>query len=313
MQNYRPRDKICLFGFSRGAYTARALAGMLYKVVLDIFKLTFLALTPVASQVGLVPPHNDQQVDFAFDLYQATDPQSAETAAEFKSTFSMPVIVKFVGVWDTVSSVGIIPRSLPYSSGTLGVEYFRHALALDERRARFRPNVWAEPTSVMPESLLPDFGPPDSTPDNWMERLPLGTDVKEVWFPGCHADVGGGSHKTMEIVSLSRLSLRWMIKECMEAEFETGLVFDDKYLGTIGLYPAGTQTAMQCGPAVAPQNNPVSMSQILMPVSQPKEQRDIFAKIYDQFYLAKHWWILEVLPLSATIQIPDGTWMRFRL
>ncbi|KAF7978376.1 hypothetical protein HWV62_753 [Athelia sp. TMB] len=289
-----------------GAYTARALAGMLYKV-------------------GLLPPHNDQQVDFAFTVYQATDKKSAKTSAEFKSTFAIPVEIEFVGVWDTVSSVGIIPRHLPYSSGTLGVKHFRHALALDEHRARFRPNVWDEPKTVVPESLLPDFGPPDSTPENWVKNLPAGTNVKEVWFAGCHADIGGGSHKTTELDSLSGLPLRWMIKECMATN--VGLIFDDKYLGTIGLQPDGSTTAMQRGPGSAPQNNQLSTNNMINGLGERlaahshgmshamtvlKDHRDTFAKIYDQLYVAKHWWILEVLPLAATFQMPDGTWMRSR-
>ena len=87
---------------------------------------------------------------------------------------------------DTVSSVGIIPRTLPYSSQNDGVKVFRHALALDECRARFRPNVWGEPVVVREElDDEPDIPKRGSVPiDEWVYQPPNVTDVKEVWFAG---------------------------------------------------------------------------------------------------------------------------------
>jgi len=89
---------------------------------------------------------------------------------------------------DTVSSVGIVPRHLPYSSAANDVKCFRHALALDECRARFRPNVWKEP-SVAKEELEPrvEVNRRGTTPrDDWVYDPPehIVTDVKEVWFAG---------------------------------------------------------------------------------------------------------------------------------
>ncbi|KAG8764930.1 hypothetical protein FRC19_008025, partial [Serendipita sp. 401] len=86
MNNYRPGDRICLFGFSRGAYTARCLAGMLHKV-------------------GLLPKDNLEQVTFAFEMYKRTDEEGIQQSKGFKQTFSRTVDVDFMGVWDTVSSV----------------------------------------------------------------------------------------------------------------------------------------------------------------------------------------------------------------
>jgi uncharacterized protein (DUF2235 family) len=91
---------------------------------------------------------------------------------------------------DTVSSVGIIPRAHPYTSVNYAVKYFRHALALDERRARFRPNVWNEPTLEREQELdvdKPDVEFPDTdSRDDWTYRPPNRDlcDVKEVWFSG---------------------------------------------------------------------------------------------------------------------------------
>ncbi|KAF8890658.1 hypothetical protein BD779DRAFT_1516285 [Infundibulicybe gibba] len=219
MQNYRAGDKICLFGFSRGAHTARVVAGMLYKV-------------------GILPPHNDQQLDFAFSIYQTTGQKGYELSKEFKQTFARPVTVEFVGVWDTVSSVGIIPQSHPYTSVNYAVKTFRHALALDERRARFRPNTWNEPTLEREQELdvdVPDLkAQSSSSRDDWVFTPPKRdfADIKEVWFAGCHADVGGGSHKNNIKDSLSYIPLRWMIKECFLAK--TGILFDYPFLEELG-------------------------------------------------------------------------------
>ncbi|KAJ1299796.1 hypothetical protein OPQ81_000695 [Rhizoctonia solani] len=123
MQNYIEGDKICLFGFSRGAYTARALAGMLHKV-------------------GLLPPFNYQQVPFAYHMYQRDDKEGWEMSNGFKQAFSIDVEIHFMGLFDTVNSVGLIPRELPFAKSNYVVRNFRHAVALDERRAKFKANLW---------------------------------------------------------------------------------------------------------------------------------------------------------------------------
>jgi len=82
MQNYREGDKICLLGFSRGAYTVRCLAGMLHKV-------------------GLLPASNGAQLNFAFDFYKDDSPNGWKMSAQFKRTFCTNVDVYFVGIWVT--------------------------------------------------------------------------------------------------------------------------------------------------------------------------------------------------------------------
>ncbi|KAL5635892.1 hypothetical protein ACGC1H_004631 [Rhizoctonia solani] len=124
MKHYNEGDRICLFGFSRGAYTARALAGMLYKV-------------------GLLPPDNTEQISFAYQMYKRTDLAGFQQSAGFKKAFSREVKIEFMGVWDTVSSVGLLwPRHLPFTSSNAIVKTFRHAVSLDEHRAKFKQNVW---------------------------------------------------------------------------------------------------------------------------------------------------------------------------
>ncbi|KAG6914652.1 hypothetical protein DXG01_016110 [Tephrocybe rancida] len=318
-------DEISLFGFSRGAHTARVVAGMLYKV-------------------GILPPHNDQQLDFAFSVYQTTGNEGYDLSKEFKHTFA-----------DTVSSIGIIPRSHPYTSVNYAVKHFRHALALDERRARFRPNVWNEPTLEREQEL--DVDEPDVvfpgdgvSRDEWVYTPPDRDfcDVQEVWFSGCHADVGGGSHSNKVQESLSYIPLRWMIKECLLAG--TNILFDMQYLRLIGINISkladelkakgldidalgftpdvlnkkargasssgvlathkNTQQGTSGGPTAVHLPHAPHLSHALTGL---KTRADIAANIFDQLVLAKSWWGLEVLPMLATYQKEDGNWVRKRM
>lgn len=90
MQTYREGDKICIFGFSRGAYTARCLAGMLHKV-------------------GLLPAHNISQLPFAYQAYKDDSDPGWQRSKDFKKTFCIDCNVYFVGVFDCVASVGFVP------------------------------------------------------------------------------------------------------------------------------------------------------------------------------------------------------------
>jgi uncharacterized protein (DUF2235 family) len=124
MQTYQPGDKIFVFGFSRGAFTARALAGMLYKV-------------------GLLRVNHDDLIPYASKIYN-TD-QNALIAAEFKDTFSRSCPVYFIGVWDTVESLIMTAGKLFYNYQLNSeVTYGYHALAIDERRGDFKPCLWDE-------------------------------------------------------------------------------------------------------------------------------------------------------------------------
>ncbi|KAF8064899.1 hypothetical protein FPV67DRAFT_1500640 [Lyophyllum atratum] len=313
VQNYRKGDKISIFGFSRGAHTARVVAGMLYKV-------------------GILRPHsNDAQLDLALHVYQKTgDEGYNETKAFRKQHLVLPVTIEFVGVWDTVSSVGIIPRSHPYTSVNYAVKHFRHALALDERRARFTPNFWNEPT-LEPEQEL-DIDDPDvefppqpmgTLRDGWVYTPPSRDvcDVQEVWFSGTHADVGGGSHSNKEQASLSYIPLRWMIKECLFAG--TGILFDPQYLVSFGINLRNLAAGLREKGFSDSDLAALNFSQDVLRRTQdnrpdishaPQAQADVSAKIYDQLSLGKGWWILELLPTTfGTYQRFDGAWVRKRM
>lgn len=204
MATYREGDRVCLFGFSRGAYTARCLAGMIHKV-------------------GLLPAHNGAQVPFAYEMYKDESQHGWEMSADFKRTFSNDVRVYFIGAFDSVASVGFIPRKLPLSSNpACQTAYFRHAMALDEHRAKFAICRYQKYAQKDVEKGLVQVTHNDPE-----------TDVQEVWFAGCHADVGGGAVENSKRHMLSRIPLRWMIRQCFECD--TGVLFHSAALAEKGL------------------------------------------------------------------------------
>ncbi|KAE9400501.1 WD40 repeat-like protein [Gymnopus androsaceus JB14] len=225
---YSPGDRIWLFGFSRGAYQVRVLAGMIEKV-------------------GLIRKGNESQIPFAYELYARstdsrpnTEPRedsSEYMAWRFKTTFSRTnVKVHFVGAWDTVSSIGSVrpAKDLPLTtSGMKHVCYFRHALALDERRVRFLPEYAYGGASLDPKSKPKntsvlttsqvneppsDMGGPNvmDTKKQMSSLSSTTPQTKEVWFAGVHSDIGGGNTVNKDLNSYGP-ALRWMIHEAILA------------------------------------------------------------------------------------------------
>ncbi|HLZ04505.1 MAG TPA: DUF2235 domain-containing protein [Bradyrhizobium sp.] len=173
MRYYREGDRIFIFGFSRGAYTARAVAAMVHKV-------------------GLLTQGNDELISFAWDMFAKQSDKAVSDG--FKKTFSRDVPIYFLGLWDTVSSVGWAwdQKSLPYTQNNPSVQIVRHAVALDERRAYFVQNLWGT----------------------------IPADVEQIWFPGVHCDVGGGYPEDKS--GLSVIALKWMTEKAEAA----GLIID---------------------------------------------------------------------------------------
>ncbi len=129
METYEDGDRIFLFGFSRGAYTVRAVSGMLH-------------------MFGLIRPKDYNLIQYATEMLKARqDGKSFEVAAEFKGTFSRECPIHFAGVWDTVSSVGWVwdPLHIPYTARNPDLKIGRHAVSIDERRCFFRQNLWGAP------------------------------------------------------------------------------------------------------------------------------------------------------------------------
>jgi uncharacterized protein (DUF2235 family) len=189
-QNYEPGDEIFILGFSRGAYTARSVAGMIARVGL-------------LTKVSLV----EERLPAAVHMYQGKDQSAGAFGAsvdEFKHDHCHPAEIDFLGVFDTVGALGVpgFMRLAPrFHDVQLSGQILRarHALALDETRLKFIPTLW-ETTEHSPGGPTED------------ER------VKQVWFEGAHSDVGGGYRET----GLSDTALLWMAREAHSA----GLVFD---------------------------------------------------------------------------------------
>jgi len=127
------------------------------------------SLAGMIHKVGLLPTCNHQQVPFAYKMYTNADDDGWKQSNAFKKAFSNAVDIEFLGVWqvfpntqtldkmpvltvfflffhrDTVNSVGLVPRRLPFTTSNKVVKTFRHAVALDERRAKFKANLWNRP------------------------------------------------------------------------------------------------------------------------------------------------------------------------
>ncbi|WP_050596223.1 DUF2235 domain-containing protein [Mesorhizobium sp. WSM1293] len=188
-RHYVEGDAIFLFGFSRGAYTVRAVAGLIH-------------------MIGLLQPDQLNIVRYAVSSYkQASDENDLSVAWHFsKVSGARDARIKFLGVWDTVASV-IVPRkdrllpqlqTLPHTRTNPSVEVFRHAIAIDEHRRMFRLNRWVEPQPFV-ENPFDKTAPVQEQ------------DIRQVWFAGCHSDVGGGYPE--EDSAISKFPLDWMIDE----------------------------------------------------------------------------------------------------
>lgn len=186
--NYEPGDEIALIGFSRGAYTVRALAGMMGKCQL---------LNPKAEELGAGEFWRRVKAAFETGYKDFTPPPQGFARWPRHENSST---VHFLGVWDTVGAYGIpnqlglanLLDNLPeirFVDHVLGshVQVARHAVAIDEKRANFTPTLW------------------DEDPQR----------IKQLWFPGVHSDVGGGYPET----DLSDGALQWMAQEAAQAGF----------------------------------------------------------------------------------------------
>lgn len=194
IQQFTPGDRIFLFGFSRGAYTARALAGML-----DVF--------------GIFRPGSENLVPYAVSAYARQQKRTGDDAdsREFFSGLRMyarthgtsipnrkkdHVAVDFIGLWDTVKAAGTLTRQLrwPFTRQLPHAATVRHAVAIDEARRPFAEYLVHAPD---PRHLL----------------ARTDQDLLEVWFAGVHSDVGG---MFAEGTRLSNIPLKWMADQAMD-------------------------------------------------------------------------------------------------
>ncbi len=198
VEHYESGDLLFFFGFSRGAYTARSLAGFI-------------------RNSGLLRREHLDRLDEAFALYRgrsdATHPNSA-AATEFKGKYAWTPDIEFVGVWDTVGSLGVplpslrlfgwfarfVDRDFQFHDTSLStiIKHAYHAVSIHEQRGTFPASLWQKQPGMENQVL------------------------EQVWFPGVHCDVGGGYAAS----GLADASFLWMVdkaKACGLAFREAGL------------------------------------------------------------------------------------------
>ncbi|OCK75851.1 hypothetical protein K432DRAFT_429139 [Lepidopterella palustris CBS 459.81] len=420
MRYYIPGDDIYLFGFSRGAYTARFLAEML-------------------DHIGLLSAGNEEMARFAWKTFQKWQVREDRTEEErrqkkylldfmcaFRETFSRPVRrIRFLGLFDTVNSVprfenAWMQRSkFPYTARS-SAKVIRHAVAIDERRAKFRQDLISEVKpknslhyhhrrkhSKNTERLAEVGGEQDSRgrpsadtkrynpshrgltlkpPERFRdgsevsgirslspglpgdksvesERPSTATsisgtsvaairhhdddygdsdgegvqDIQEVWFAGCHADIGGGWPLSPgEDSALSHIPLVWMVREAQKA----GLRFDEVKMRALNCCPEEMQEErrkpiipqIEIDPASPdPERGPSSMP--LSQIDRPDTATTSLRTTPSQFHTALHaaamkgrihdvlqfnngasaasvisWNIMEYLPFRRMDLQADGSW-----
>lgn len=194
---YEPGDEIYLFGYSRGAYTARSLGGLI-------------------RNCGIIRREHAARIEDGYRLYRKRDSHPAERESTlFRKSYSHeglgePTRIKFVGVFDTVGALGIPLGALGALSRRLFrlefhdvelsgiVEHAYHALAIDEHRRAFEPTLWVQP------------------------RLKEGQVIEQTWFAGVHGNAGGGCRDDRP----SDEALRWMMAKASAC----GLGFDEEHV-----------------------------------------------------------------------------------
>lgn len=166
-ERYQDGDRIFGFGFSRGAFAVRSLAGLI-------------------DAAGLPTRRRALKEEELLEIYEYYKKGESIDPARYGHR---PINFDFLGIWDTVgalafgSSIGAFHRINPGN-----VLRVAHALALDEERERFEPSYWERPPGA-------------------------NTQIDEVWFSGCHTNVGGGYSDT----NLSNIALIWVLKAAQDA------------------------------------------------------------------------------------------------
>ena len=242
--------------------------------------------------------------------------ESPQDAARFRKDSSPPVSSDSA---NPKTGQGASPRSHP----RFGLA--RWSLAA-QRRPPGEPHKATSADDQVPSDPIP------LSPQNAHSALSSATPnppppVLEVWFVGCHTDVGGSSVPDTVRCSLSDITLRWMIKQvvlsnCGIKSDETALKEADIDVSTIALdsptQPAMNNSEVEAGAALpTPQALPNSpgdgeseehMIRRGVQEQDLQQKQDAMAPIYDQLKIQPLWWLLELLPIKSTWQEADGTW-----
>lgn len=199
--NYEPGDEIFLFGFSRGAFTARAIAGLIDQIgLLTRTGIPFLGEIFRDIQHRHDPDYHPKYPNIPFRNKPSADDPRYRQEMRRRGLTILGVTIRAVGVWETVGSLGTprigwLEKVGLQSSATKRMSFYDthlsncienafQALGLDEKRASFSPSVW------------------EKTPENK-------TRLRQVWFPGVHANIGGG-YSDQE---LANITLAWMVSQ----------------------------------------------------------------------------------------------------
>ncbi|CAI7593468.1 unnamed protein product [Penicillium pancosmium] len=278
MRYYQPGDHLYIFGFSRGAYTARFLAEMIH-------------------DLGLLSKGNEEMVQFAWDTFsdfqqsRGNDPQTEKDAKlkdymlNFNKTFCRPNVgIHFLGLFDCVNSVGQFEIPLFRKSYKVianpPARYIRHAVAIHERRLKFKPALF---------HIDPD-GPP--------------VDLKEVWFAGNHSDIGGGyGLERGQKHLLSDTALNWMLQEVLNLEgSESKLQFQTLNVDDVSkaenAFPGKEEPGTDAFSLRRKTNQPHDTLQFGHGTA---------------FIMVLLWWILEILPIFTRLELENGKWIPRRL
>lgn len=186
----QPRDAIWIIGFSRGAYTARVLAGFL-------------------NAFGLIRAENLNLLDAAYSAYKGIV-ENPDAAPDWDEMNLYDRVlrpdhppVRCLGLFDTVASVTEFGRYGPRlrahacTSDNPSVQAVRHAVSIEERRRMFQPMLWPAGQAYHGNRFRKTRGMPQ--------------DCRELWFAGVHGDVGGGYPEKDS--ALAKVPLDWMIRE----------------------------------------------------------------------------------------------------
>ena len=185
--NFERGDELYLFGFSRGAFTVRSLAGLI-------------------RNSGILKLANLDQIPKAYRLYRSRKPEHQPREVEatlFRKTYAVEetTTIKFIGVWDTVGALGnplflngVVSKRNGFHDTDLStkVSYAYQALAIDEKRKNFQATLWHQQ---------------EGSGDQVLEQ---------VWFPGVHSDIGGGYLEH----GLSDITLAWMLEKAQNCRLK---------------------------------------------------------------------------------------------
>lgn len=197
IENYKDSDRIFIFGFSRGAFTARSLAGFI-------------------SKCGLLKAGSPLSLNQLYERYRKGNATSIRALQHKESglsqedrwlkNYSRPIPVWFQGVWDTVGTLGMPIPLMPHVSRSdfnfletdlrINDDRAYHALAIDEHRPAFKPTLWSK--TIPPSGDTP-------APRKFV-------DVEQRWFVGAHANVGGGYENDL----LAQAPLKWLMGKATE-------------------------------------------------------------------------------------------------